>query len=79
MPKYKSKIETVEAHCYTRIGLQAENVADWCGGEQTLGGLEIKTPGGTKLAMYGDMIIKDSNGDFFIWDEAKFKEIYKEI
>lgn len=62
---YRKKPVVIEAQRYTRNGLEAENVAKWCGGQQTDDGCEITTLEGTMLADYGDWIIKGVKGEFY--------------
>ena len=35
MPMYRKKPVVIEAHRYSRLALEAERVAKWCGGNQT--------------------------------------------
>ena len=63
--RYRKKPVVIEAARYTRNGLEAEQVAEWCGGEQTDEGLEITTLEGVMRADYGDWIIKGVKGEFY--------------
>lgn len=64
MAKYRKKTVVFEAKQYTINGLEAERVADWCGGDQVNTGCLIATSEGPRLARYGDWIIKGVNGKF---------------
>lgn len=77
--KYRKKPVIVEARQYTRIGLDAERVAEWCGGEQTNDGCEVQTQHGTALARYGDWIIKGVNGEFYPCRPDVFRETYEPV
>ena len=63
--KYRKKPVIVEAMQYTRNGVEAERVSNWCGGEQTDDGIIIKTLEGDHLVNYGDWIIKGVKGEFY--------------
>ena len=60
MAYYRKKPIVVEARQYTRNGLEAEQVAQWCGGRQKNNGCLISTKEGNMLADYGDWIIKET-------------------
>jgi hypothetical protein len=77
MGQYRKKPVVVEARRYTRNGLEAEQVAEWCGGDQTDGGLEFRRLGGTVLVNYGDWIIKDADGKFYSCKPAVFEASYE--
>jgi len=65
MPMFRKKPVVIEAREYTRNGLEAEQVAEWCGGSQSNDGCVIATLEGDMLAEYGDMIIKGVKGEFY--------------
>jgi hypothetical protein len=73
---FKKKPVIVEAMQYTRIGLEAEKVAKWCGGTQTDDGLIVHTLNGDVLADYGDWIIRGVHGEFYPCDPKVFEETY---
>lgn len=81
MPLFQQKPLTVvvEARQYTRMALEAEKVAEWCGGSQTNDGCEIETADGTVLAEYGDWIVKDPNGGFQRVERHDFEANYEEM
>jgi len=62
---FRKKPVVIEAREYTRNGLEAEQVAEWCGGSQSNDGCVIATLEGDMLAEYGDMIIKGVKGEFY--------------
>ena len=63
--KYRKIPVEIEARQYTRNGLEAEAIAEWCGGEQTDEGIIIHTLEGNHLGKYGDFIIKGVKGEFY--------------
>ena len=65
MPFFKKKPVIIEARQYTRNGLEAEQVAKWCNGEQTDEGCIIHTLEGDHLANYDDWIIKGIKDEFY--------------
>ncbi len=69
----------IEARQYTRNGLEAEKVAEWCGGEQTDEGLIIHTLEGDHLANYGDWIIKGVKDEFYPCKPDIFNETYEPV
>jgi hypothetical protein len=75
--KFRKKPVVIEARQYTRNGLAAEEVAKWCGGEQTDEGLIIHTLEGDHLAGYGDMIIQGVKGEFYPCKFDIFKQTYE--
>lgn len=77
MPKFRKKPVVIEAREYTRNGLDAERVAEWCGGQQTDEGCIISTLEGDHLAQYGDMIIKGVKGEFYPCKPEIFAETYE--
>lgn len=77
--KYRKKPVEVEARIYTRSGLEAEEVAKWCGGTQTSDGCEIQTLEGTMLADYGDYIIKGVKGEFYPYKPDIFELTYDKV
>jgi len=79
MPKFRKKPVEIEARQYTRNGLEAEKVAEWCRGTQTDDGCEILTLEGTMLASYGDWIIKGVNGEFYPCKPDIFEKTYEKI
>lgn len=62
MAKFRKKPVVIEARQYTRMGLEAEKVAGWCGGQQTDRGLVIHTLEGDHLANYNDWVIQGVKG-----------------
>ena len=80
MAKYRKKPVVIEAMQYTRNGLQAEQVAKWCGGEQTDEyGLVIATLEGRMRADYGDWIIKGIKGEFYPCKPDIFEQTYEKV
>jgi len=79
MPKFRKKPVIIEAQKYTRNGLEAEKVAEWCGGKQTDNGCEISTLEGTMLADYGDWIIKGVKGEFYPCKPDIFEATYEAV
>ena len=77
--KYRKKPVVIEAREYTRNGLEAEQVAEWCGGSQTADGCIIETLEGDHLAQYGDMIIKGVAGEFYPCKPDIFWKTYEEV
>lgn len=77
--KYRKKPVVIEAAMYTRMGLEAESVAKWCGGRQTDDGLEIDTLEGTMKANYGDYIIKGVQGEFYPCKPDIFEATYERV
>jgi len=77
--KFRKKPVVIEAEQYTRMGIDAERVANWCGGKQTDEGCEIKTLEGTMLANYGDWIIKGVNGEFYPCKPDIFDKTYEAL
>lgn len=77
--KFRKKPVEVEAMCYTRNGLEAEFVANWCGGEQTDNGLIIHTLEGDHFADYGDWIIRGVQGEFYPCKPDIFVMTYEPI
>ena len=63
--KYTKRLVEIEARIYPRNGLEAERVAEWCGGIQTDDGCIIETLEGAMTANYGDYIIKGVKGEFY--------------
>lgn len=76
MSFFRKKPVIIEARQYTRNALEAEQVAEWCGGNQTDNGCEIETLEGTHLANYGDWIIKGVKGEFYPCKPDIFEETY---
>lgn len=76
MPKFRKKPVVIEAMEYNRNGLQADQVAKWCGGQQTDNGIGIKTLEGVMLASYGDWIIKGVSGEFYPCKPEIFEKTY---
>jgi hypothetical protein len=76
--KFRKKPVVIEAFQYTRNGLEAERVANWCGGRQTSEGLEIDTLEGTMRADYGDWIIQGVSGEFYPCKPEIFRATYVE-
>ena len=79
MPKFRKMPVVVEARQYTRNGLEAEKVADWCGGQQTDDGCIIHTLEGDMLAIYGDWIIEGIEGEFHPLKPGIFAKTYEEV
>jgi hypothetical protein len=79
MAEFRKKPVVIEARQYTRNGLEAERVAEWCGGRQTDDGCEIVTKEGTMLASYGDWIIKGVKGEFYPCKPDIFRATYDEV
>lgn len=77
MGMYRKKPVVIEARQYTRNGLEAESVANWCGGSQTNDGCIIATLEGDHLASYGDWIIKGVNGEFYPCKPDIFEKTYE--
>jgi hypothetical protein len=78
MSMYRKKPIVIEARRYTRNGMEAEAVAEWCGGHQTNDGCEIETAEGTMLADYGDWIICGVAGEFYPCKPDIFDATYEE-
>ena len=76
MPKFRKKPVVIEARQYTRNGLEAERVAEWCGGRQTDDGCVIHTLEGDHLASYGDWIIMGVKGEFYPYKPDIFAATY---
>lgn len=79
MPRFRKKRIEIEARQYTRNGLEAEKVAEWCGGDQTDDGLIIHTLEGDHLANYGDWVIKGVKGEFYPIKPDIFRETYDAV
>ncbi len=79
MPLFRKKPIIIEARQYTRNGLEAEKVAEWCEGDQNDYGVTIHTPEGEMLGEYGDWIIKGVRGEFYPCKPGIFKETYEEV
>ncbi len=77
MPLFRKKPVVIESHLYTRNALEAERVAEWCGGKQTDEGLEISTLEGVMRADYGDWIIKGVKGEFYPCKSEIFQATYE--
>jgi len=77
--RYKKKPVVIEAEIYSRNGLEAEKVADWCGGQQTDSGCLIDTLEGQMTADYGDYIIKGVKGEFYPCKPDIFEMTYEEV
>ena len=77
MPKFRKRPVVIEARQYTRNGLEAEQVADWCDGQQGDDGLIIRTKEGDMLADYGDWIIKGVQGEFYPCKPDIFEQTYE--
>ncbi len=76
MPKFRKKPVVIEALQYTRNGLEAELVADWCGGDQNDNGIVIHTLEGDMQADYDDWIIKGVKGEFYPCKPDIFVQLY---
>lgn len=79
MPLFRKKPVTIEARQYTRVALEAEQVALWSGGNQTDEGLIIHTLEGDHLARYGDWIIKGVHGEFYPCKPDIFEKTYEPV
>jgi len=79
MPKFRKKPVVIEARQYTRNGLEAEKVAEWCHGQQTDDGVIIKTLEGDHLGEYGDWIIKGVAGEFYPCKPDIFEKTYEHV
>lgn len=79
MPIFKKKPVEIEARQYTRNGLEAEQVAEWCGGQQTDEGVVIHTLEGDHLGQYGDWIIKGVAGEFYPCKPDIFDQTYDPV
>jgi len=79
MAKYRKKPVVIEARQYTRNGLEAELVAEWCGGNQTDAGLEIETLEGVMYGDCGDWIIKGIRGEFYPCKPDIFEATYEKV
>lgn len=79
MGQYRKKPVVIEARKYTRNGIQAESVADWCGGTQTNDGCLIQTSEGVMLAGYGDWIIRGVKGEFYPCKPDIFEMTYEDV
>ena len=77
MGKYRKKPVVIEARQYTRNGLEAEEVAKWCGGRQTDDGVIIHTLEGDHLGEYGDWIIQGVKGEFYPCKPDIFEQTYE--
>jgi hypothetical protein len=77
--KYRKKPVVIDARQYTRNGLDAEKVAEWCGGDQTDDGCIIHTLEGDHLASYGDWIIKGVKGEFYPCKPDIFEQTYEPV
>jgi len=77
--KFKKKPVIIEAKQYTRIGIEAEKVAKWCGGQQTDDGLIIHTLEGDHLANYNDWIIQGVKGEFYPCKPDIFEMTYEKV
>ena len=79
MARYRKKPVVIEAKQYTRNGLEAENVAKWCNGDQTDNGCIIHTLEGDMLAEYGDWVIKGVKGEFYPCKPDIFEKTYEKV
>lgn len=79
MPRYRKKPIEIEARQYTRNGLEAEQVANWCDGAQTDDGLIVNTLEGNLLADYGDWIIKSIKDEFYPCKPDIFEATYEPV
>lgn len=77
--KYRKKPVVIEAMQYTRNALEAERVAEWCGGTQSDDGCMIETLEGDMLARYGDWIIKGVQGEFYPCKPDIFEMTYERV
>ena len=77
MPKFRKKPVVIEARQYTRNGLEAERVAEWCGGTQVNEGLMLRTLEGPGLVNYGDWVIKGIHDEFYSCKSNIFEATYE--
>lgn len=77
--KFRKKPIVIEAEQYTRNGIEAEKIAEWCGGQQTDDGLIIHTLEGDMLAEYGDWIIQGVKGEFYPCKPDIFESTYETV
>lgn len=77
--QFRKKPVVIEAMQYSRNGLEAKKVADWCGGEQTDDGLIIHTLEGDMLADYGDWVIQGVKGEFYPCKPDIFNQTYEPV
>lgn len=77
MSFFRRITKIVEARQYTRNGLEAEKVAEWCGGEQTNEGCVIKSHRDYVCVDYGDWIVKDGDGDFDAYHNDFFRKNFR--
>ena len=77
--KFRKKPVVIEARQYTRNSLEAEGVAEWCGGEQTDEGIIIHTLEGDHLGQYGDWIIQGVKGEFYPCKPGIFLATYEAV
>lgn len=75
--RYRKKPVVIEAMQYTRNGLEAEKVTNWCEGTQDDFGLIIHTLEGDMRADYGDWVIKGVKGEFYPCKPDIFEQTYE--
>ncbi len=82
--KYRKKPVVIEAMLLERIN--ADEVAEWCGGtvhtnlgELNSAGVLIGTLEGSMLANWGDYVIKGVQGEFYPCKPDIFKATYEEV
>ena len=79
MPMFRKKPVVIEARQYTHNGLEAEQIAKWCSGQQTDKGCLIKTKEGDMLAEDGDWIIRGVKGEFYPCKPDIFEQTYEQV
>ena len=77
--RWRKKPVVIEARRYTRNGLEAEQVAKWCGGVQTDLGCDIITLEGPMLVRYGDWVICGVKGEFYPCKPDIFAATYEKV
>jgi hypothetical protein len=75
--KFRKKPVVIEARQYTRNGMEAEAVANWCGGRQTDDGIVISTLEGDMAGNYGDWIVQGVKGEFYPCKPDVFAATYE--
>jgi len=80
MAYYRKRIALVEARRYTRNGngMEAEDVAKWCGGLQTNEGLFIDQGALTLFCDYGDWVVQLAPGEFDVLKPDAFEATFVE-
>jgi len=83
--KYQKGTEIVEAVKCDTPNFPAE-IADWCGGgirgvgnPYSMVSIEFTTPKGGEIAHYGEYIIKDQTGHFYLCTPEELEKSYKPL